>query len=138
MKIRFVLSALTAATVLLGTGAALSDTTATTSNQLVDYNKQSGELWAYPVGQGLATYLHKPETVHVLADLSRFAPPDPCRPLAQAWNLTVQFDTKYHVNSRVVFDVLLTVMSDFQCRASVTSVTNGVPQPIVYIQPTAN
>lgn len=137
---RVLWSGLAASAVLLATGTALpGGSTATTDNQLVDFNEQTGELWAYPKGQTLATYLHGPKTVHVLADLSKFLPPDPCFGLAQAWNATVRWEERHgdRAESRFVFQVLLTLMSNFQCRATVTSST-GTPQPIVVIAPSAN
>jgi hypothetical protein len=144
MKIRMLWSALAASSVLLVAGTALpGGPMATTNNELVDYNQQTGELWAYPSGQGLATYLHDGKTVHVAADLTHFLPPDPCFGLAHAWNNAVAWEDrnageKNHVAVKFVFEVLLTLMSNFQCRASVTSSTNGSPQPIVVIAPTSN
>jgi hypothetical protein len=137
MKIRMLWSGLAASAVLLAAGTALPGGTAsTTENQLVDFNQSTGELWAYPTGKPITTYLHGKHTVHALADLSRFLPPDPCMGLAQAWNATVAYDDGHQVRSAFVFEVLLTLMSDFQCRATVTS-TNGTPQPIVVITPIA-
>jgi hypothetical protein len=137
MKIRLLCGALAASAVLLLAGTAFpGGTSSTTDNLLVDFNPQTGELWAYPTGQGLATYLHDAKTVHAEADLSRFLPPDPCFGLAHAWNATVRYDVSHAAESRFVFDVLLSLMSNFQCSASVTS-TNGTPQPIVVITPTA-
>ncbi|HEY8039439.1 MAG TPA: hypothetical protein VIF15_06580 [Polyangiaceae bacterium] len=137
MKTRWVWSGLTASAVMMATGLAFSGGTTTSDAQLMDFNQATGELWAYPDGQALSTYLHEPRTRHVLADLARFAPPDPCRPLAEAWNFTVRYDQRFGVRSTFVFDVLLVTMAEFQCRATVTSVA-GQPQPIVIITPTAN
>jgi hypothetical protein len=139
MKARMMWSVLAASAVMLAAGTAFSGGGVTTDNELVDFDRTTGELWAYPSGQPLATYLHRPDTVHVLADLSRFTPPDPCRELAHTWNQVVKFDTHKHVTSTVIFEILLTLMSDFQCRANVTSPppTNGVPSPIMFIAPAA-
>jgi len=137
MKIRMLLwSGLSASAVMLAGGAALSGGATTSTNLLVDYNQTTRELHAYPAGKALTTYLHEATTQHLASDLTRFAPPDPCRPIAEAWNLTVQYDERFGVTSTFIFDLLLTVMSDFQCHASVTN-TNGPPQPIVLITPTA-
>ncbi len=137
MSARTLWSALVASAVVLATGTGITAGGTTTNNQLVDFNQQTGELWGYPTGQPLATYLHGPQTVHLQADLTRFAPPDPCRVFAQIWNDTIKFDDKHGVESTQVFNVLLTLQSDFQCSASINS-DNGVPQPIVYITPIAN
>jgi hypothetical protein len=138
MKIRMLVwSGLSASVVMLAGGAAFSGGPTTSDNRLVDYDQKSRELSAYPAGGSLTTYLHQPATVHALANLSHYAPPDPCIPLATLWNLTVQDDSRFGVTSTFVFDVLLTLMSDLQCRATVTS-TSGAPQPIVTITPTNN
>lgn len=137
MKIRMLLwSGLSASTVMLAGGAALSGGATTSTNLLVDYDQKTHELSAYPTGGGLTLYLHQPTTVHLPGDLTHFAPPDPCRPIAEIWNLTVQDDARFGVTSTFVFDLLLTLMSDFQCHASVTS-TTGTPEPIVFIAPAA-
>ena len=137
MKIRMLpWSGLSASAVLLAAGAAFSGGPTTSDNLLVDYVQATRHLSAYPAGHSSpTTYLHDPGAIHGLANLSHFAPPDPCFPLANAWNLTVEFDQQYHVRSTFVFDVLLTVMSDLQCHATVTS-TSGAVQPIVVITPT--
>jgi hypothetical protein len=140
MKMRILLSGLAASAVLLAAGSALpgGPHTRTTNDQIVDFDQKTGELWAFPVAQGLTIYLHDHRTHHALADLSRFLPPDPCLPIAEAWNATVAYDGAHRVQSRFIFEVLLVLMADFQCRATVTSSTNGTPQPIVVITPTAN
>jgi hypothetical protein len=138
MKIRMLLwSGLSASVVMLAGGAAFSGGPTTSDNRLVDYDQKTRQLSAYPTGGALTTYLHQPTTVHALANLTAFAPPDPCIPIVEAWNLTVQDDARFGVTSTFVFDVLLTLMSDLQCHASVTS-TSGAPQPIVTITPTDN
>jgi hypothetical protein len=137
MKIRFVWSALAASAVLLAAGTALPGGPAsTTDNLLIDYNNQTRELFALPTGRPIATYLHNKHTVHLAADLSRYLPPDPCFPLAQAWNVIAAHDARHGIKSTAVFDLLLALMSNFQCHATVTSDT-GSPQPIVVIYPTA-
>ena len=136
MKIRMLpWSGLSASAVLLAAGAAFSGGATTSNNMLVDYVQATRHLSAYPAGGGLTTYLHDPAAIHGLANLSHFAPPDPCFPLANAWNLTVEFDQRYGVTSTFVFDVLLTVMSDLQCHATIAS-TSGAPALIVTITPT--
>ena len=148
MKIQKLLwSGLSASAVLLVAGSALpGGTAATTHNQLTNFDQSSGELWAYPLDAAgkplpIATYLHDANTLHGLADLTKFTPPDPCRGLTEAWNATVRYETQHEgQNARptqFVFEVLLTLMSDFQCRATVTSTTTGTPQPIVVITPTS-
>ncbi|HEY3822248.1 MAG TPA: hypothetical protein VGL81_34020 [Polyangiaceae bacterium] len=137
MKIRMLLwSGLSASAVMLVGGAALSGGATTSTNLLVDYDQQTRQLSAYPSGGNLTVYLHQPTTVHLAGNLKNYAPPDPCRPIAELWNLTVQDDQRFGVTSTFVFDALLTIMSDLQCKATVTS-TNGTPQPIEYITPTA-
>jgi len=138
MKIRMLLwSGLSASAIMLAGGAAFTGGATTSDNLLVDYNQKTRELSAYPTGGALATYLHQPTTVHLAGNLTHFAPPDPCRPIAELWNLTVQDDERFGVTSTFIFDALLTIMSDLQCHATVTS-TNGAVQPIVVITPTAN
>jgi hypothetical protein len=140
MKARMMWSVLAASTVMLVAGTAFSGGGVTTDNELVDFNQATGELLAYPKNEPLATYLHLPDTHHVLADLGRFAPPDPCRELAHTWNQVVRYDAHKGVQSNFVFEILLTLMSDYQCRATVTSngpPTPNNPVPIVSIAPTA-
>jgi len=138
MKIRMLLwSGLSASVVMLAGGAAFSGGPTTSDNRLVDYDQKTRQLSAYPTGGSLTTYLHEPATIHGLANLANYAPPDPCIPIVEAWNLTVEDDARFGVTSTFVFDVLLTLMSDLQCHASVTS-TSGAPQPIVTITPTDN
>jgi hypothetical protein len=136
MKTRLLWSGLVASAVVLATGTAFSGGAGTSDNLLVDFNQATGELLGYPNGGGLTTYLHTPQTHHVIADLSHFAPPDPCRELAHTWNKVVRWDERKNVTSTFVFEVLLTLMSDYQCHATVTSI-DGTPQPIVYIAPSA-
>ena len=141
MKMRFVWTGLLAASVVAlatGTGYSGPTPTSTTDNQLASFNAATSELSAYPTGLGLTTYLHRSTTVHLPAILVGFTPPDPCLPLAQAWNLTVEYDTAHRATSTFLFEALLGLMSDFSCRATVTSPTTGAPLPIVYITPIAN
>ena len=121
---------------MLVSGAAFSGGQTTTTDQLMDFDTSSGKLWAFPHGKGLTTYLHKVETEHLAVELSRFLPPDPCLPIARAWNFTVQFDEKNRVRSTLVFEVLLVLLSDFQCRATIVN-TDGSPRPLLRITPTA-
>jgi hypothetical protein len=137
MKIRMLLSSgLLTSAVVLGAGVAFSGGTTTSSNRLVDFDPSTHLLSAYPNGGGLTTYLHQPTTVHLIADLTRYTPPDPCRGLANAWNLTVDYDAKHDVTSTVLFEILLSAQADFQCDATITSVP-GAPEPITEITPTA-
>jgi hypothetical protein len=140
MKVRHALSVLAASATLLVSGAAFSGGATTTLNELMDFNSSTGELWAYPQGRPLATYLHRRTTHHLLADLSPFLPPDPCLPLARAWNFTVRFDARFHVRSTFVFDLLLTTMSDFRCHASVTADLGGASgaPPMISVGPIAH
>jgi hypothetical protein len=126
------------AAVLLLSGAAFSGGVTTSINELVEFNESTSELWAYPKGHPMAIYRHTPETRHLLADLSRFTPPDPCFPLAVAWNRTVNYDERHHVQSTFLFEAILGLQSRFQCNATVTSTDNTTaPQPIVQIMPIA-
>jgi hypothetical protein len=137
MKIRMLLwSGLSASAVTLAGGAAFSGGASTSDNLLVDYDQTTRQLSAYPAGAALTTYLHQPTTVHAAGNLSKYAPPDPCKPIAELWNLTVEDDARFGVQSTFIFDALLTIMSDLQCHATVTS-TTGAPAPIVVITPTA-
>jgi hypothetical protein len=137
MRKRVLLGGVAAAAVLLFSGAAFSGGDITTEDLLQDFDSQTHILWGYPQGQqNPSQYLHSVLTEHLAADLSRFHPPSPCFPLAIAWNLTVEFDKIFHVQSTAVFEALLTVMSTDQCSATVTS-TNGQPNPLVQIAPSA-
>ena len=136
MKIHVLLSGLAAGAVMLSAGAAFSGGSTTAKARLVDFDPSTGHLSAYPTGGALTTYLHDGKTVHAMADLTKLTPPDPCHGLAAAWNATVVYDTRHDVTSTFIFEALLSVMSDFQCSASVTS-TSGSPNPIVVISPTA-
>jgi hypothetical protein len=139
MKARWIYSGLLAGAVMLGAGTAFSGGDVTTNNMLVDYNEQTGELWAYPKGLPMAVYLNTPATQHGLADLSRFTPPDPCRGFAHAWNAQVAWEIRHGVVGdtapRHSFSVLLGLMTEFQCTADLTTAT-GSPQLLV-ITPTA-
>jgi hypothetical protein len=140
MKVRHALGVLAATATLLVSGAAFSGGPLTTVNELMDFDTSTGELWAYPQGRPLATYLHRSTTNHLLADLTPFLPPDPCLPLARAWNFTVRFDSRFKVRSTFVFEFLLTAMSNFRCHASVTSTvggTSGAP-PMISVGPIAH
>lgn len=138
MKVHKLLwSGLAAGAVLFVSGAAFSGGPATTTtNTLVDYDESTHILAGIPLHQTNAVqYLHNASTVHLVADLAVFTPPDPCIPAVDVWNATVNFDEKYGVTSTAVFDILLTVMSDLKCNASVTSVGGTPANPIVAITP---
>jgi hypothetical protein len=136
MKKGFVCGAAVGA-VLLFSGAAFSGGGTTSHDKLMDFNRTTGELLAYPQGMALSSFLHNAETQHLLADLSRFLPPDPCTPLARVWNTVVRIETETGLRFPIVFDILLTLMSDRQCSATIT--TTNVPstaaQPMISIAP---
>jgi hypothetical protein len=138
MKIRILWSGLAASAVMLVAGAAFSGGPAV-DNRLFSFDPPTGHLTGLPLVTGgtLTTYLHDHSTLHVTADLTKFLPPDPCGPIARIWNDTVRYDTRHDVTSTYVFELLLTIMSDLQCRASVTSVA-GTPAPITVIAPSAD
>jgi len=132
MNMRRLWSGLAASAVILVAGTAFSG--GGIVNELISFDETTGALAAYPAGsQSPATYMHRPSTIH-LPSVGVFTPPDPCTGLADAWNLTVKYDERHDTNSRFVFEALLTVMSDFQCHATVTTATNGVD--LVTIAPT--
>jgi hypothetical protein len=139
MRIRMLFSGLAASAVLLAAGTAFSGgNAATTDNTLVDFNQKTGELWGFPPGQITQVYLHDHHSRHELADLTRFLPPDPCLPIAEVWNELVATERNNGIRNVIVFGALLDLMARFQCRATVTSVTDGSsPQPIVVIAPAA-
>ena len=85
----------------------------------------------------LAVFLHSPQTQHLIADLSHFLPPDPCRPLAEVWNVAVGIENRTGVKFPVLFEVLLSLMSDRQCNATITTTTTPTTsaQPIISIAP---
>jgi hypothetical protein len=124
--------------VLLFSGAAFSGGPTTSLDKLMNFDRASGELLAYPQGMPLSTFIHSAHTQHALADLSRFLPPDPCTPLARVWNTAVRIETETGLRFPVIFEILLSLMSDFQCSASIT--TTNVPsttaQPMISIKPT--
>ena len=135
MKIRIVSSVLAASAVTLMAGAAFSGGQTTGVNQLMDFDQSSGKLWAYPQNQPLTTYQHTPSTRHLEGDLGRFEPPDPCFELGHMWNYAVQYDRRYHTDSRPIFESLIGLMSASKCTAKVTA-TSGSPPPIESIAPT--
>jgi hypothetical protein len=137
MKMRIVWSGLVASAVLLASGAAFSGGTTTDVAELMDFDKSTSQLWAYPQGQALTAFQHTPHTQHLLAELSHLTPPDPCIPLGNFWNQIVRFDERHNVNSTLAFETLLTLMSDYQCRATVTSVPTqgGGAAALVSIRP---
>jgi hypothetical protein len=139
MKVRYAWGVLAAAATLLVSGAAFSGNASTSVDELMDFDTATGELWAYPSGAPLATYIHTTTTQHLVADLSTFLPPDPCIPLAVGWNFVVRFDARFHVRSTFVFERLLTTMSAFRCHAAVTAPTgSGSTPPIISVGPTGS
>ena len=136
MKMRSLVSTCAAGAVLLMAGAAFSGGVATNDAQLVSYDQQNSQLWALPDNLPLTSYLNQQFTTYLKADLASYEPPDPCIPLAEAWNFTVEYDQRTGRKSAFVFDLLLSAMSDLSCKASVTSITSGTPQPLIVLQPT--
>ena len=139
MKIHALWSGLAASAVMLVAGAAFSGGTGV-DNRLFAYDANTGHLTGLPLVTGgmLTTYLHDTTTVHIEADLTHFLPPDPCLPVADAWNATVRYDARHpRANSTFIYDALLVLMSDLQCRATVTSIA-GTPAPITVIGPSAD
>lgn len=136
MKMRSLVSTFAAGAVMLIAGAAFSGGTTTNDAQLVSYDRTTSELWALPTGLPLTSYLNQQFTSYVAADLASFEPPDPCIPVSDAWNFVVAYDARTGQKSTFVFEMLLGVMSDLGCHASVTSLTSGSPQPLIVIQPT--
>jgi len=137
MKMRIVWSGLVAGAVILATGTVMGSPPGI-DNLLVDFNQATSELSAYPLGGALTTYVHQSTTVHLPGNLFGYTPPDPCRPLAEAWNLTVEYDAKRKITSTFVFEELLALMGDFQCHASVSSTLSGGTQVLIQVTPTAN
>ncbi len=134
---RWLLSGLAAGAVLLVSGAAFSGNQQTTLDQLQDFDQQLHVLWAYPQGQQIPQdYQHSQATVHLLANLAKLHPPEPCFPLVLAWDFQVRWDQHHGTNSTAVFEFLLTLMSALQCSAEITS-ASGSPPPMISIQPTA-
>jgi hypothetical protein len=136
MKMRSVVSTLAAGAVMMVAGAALSGGTATSPAQLVSFDRATSELWALPTGLPLSSYLNQTFTTYRAANITSFEPPDPCVPAVKAWNFMVALDQRTGAKSTFVFELLLGVMSDLSCHATVTSLTSGSPQPLVAIQPT--
>ncbi len=138
MKIRIMSSALAVGAVTLIAGASFSGGSKTNDNELVDFDQNTGHLWAVPQNQGNASeYLHTPHTIHLEGNLGRFEPPDPCDELVHLWNFTVRYDRHYRVNSSGVYEALLGLMATNKCGATITS-TSGSPPPITSIAPNGN
>jgi len=135
MKMRSLVSTLAAGAVMMVAGVAFSGGTSTNPAQLVSYDRSTSTLWALPNGLPLSSYLNQKVTTYVAADLTAFEPPDPCIPAIEAWNFTVDFDARTGQKSTLVFEILLTAMSDLSCHATVTSVPGGSPEPLVAVQP---
>ena len=136
MKKSIVWSGLAAAVVTLASGSAFSGGVLTTPAQLVSFERSTGELWAMPSSQPLTPYLNQTFTEYVAADLISFEPPDPCAPPARVWNFVVGYDRVTGAKSTFVYELLLGTMAELGCRATVTSLNGGTPQPLVAIQPT--
>jgi hypothetical protein len=111
--------------------------TTSSTDKLLDFNQSTGELWAAPPGSVVTTFLHSPATLHVIADLAHFLPPDPCLPLARAWNVAVGIEERTGLRFPVFFDVMLLLMSDRQCSATITTnaFSNASPAPMISIGP---
>jgi hypothetical protein len=142
MSKRGILCSAAVSAVLLVSGAAfaggltLGGSTAS-NDTLVDFNQSTGELWAVPPGKAVASFLHSPVTVHLIADLSRFLPPDPCLPLARAWNGAVRIEARTGLRFPIFFEIVLGLMSDLQCKATITTnaFSNATPEPMISIAP---
>jgi hypothetical protein len=142
MKKRSLWGGLAAAAVLLSSGVAFSGGTATTVDELMDFDETTQQLWAYPQQAPLTVYLQTPQTRHLLAEIGERAegfpgqqhPPDPCHILAVSWNFVVRFDRRTGQNSTQAFAVILNLMGTFSCSAELTS-TDGAPAPLVSIKP---
>ena len=136
MKIRIVSSALAISAVTLIAGAAFSGGSKESDNQLVDFDQNTGHLWAVPQNGNVALYQHTPQTIHLEGSLGRFEPPDPCDELVRLWNFTVHYDHAFRVDSRGVYEALLGLMAQDKCLATITS-GSGNPPTITSIAPNA-
>ena len=135
MKNRILTSALAISAVTLIAGAAFSGGPHSSDSQLVDFDQNTGRLWAVPQNQHNASeFQHTQYTLHLEGELGRFQPPDPCDELGHLWNFTVRYDRHYHVESVGVYEALLGLMAQNSCAATITSV-GGSPPPIVSIAP---
>jgi hypothetical protein len=128
--------------VLLVSGAAVAGPltlggSTSSTDTLVNFDNSTGELWAQPPGRAVAAFLHSSATLHLIADLSRFLPPDPCLPLARAWNAGVRIEERTGLLFPVYFEVVLGLMSDLQCKANITTnaFSNATPEPMISIAP---
>jgi hypothetical protein len=137
MKIRIVPSALAISAVTLIAGAAFSGGHQTSDSHIVDFEQNTGRLWAVPQNGNVSEYQHTPQTLHLEGDLGRFIPPDPCDELGHLWNFTVRYDRHYHTDSRPVYEALLGLMAQNACGATITS-TSGSPPPLTSIAPNGN
>lgn len=136
MKIRIVSSALAIGAVTLIAGAAFSGGSKSSDNELVDFDQNTGRLWAVPQNGNVALYQHTPQTIHLEGNLGRFEPPDPCDELTRLWNFTVHYDRHFTTDSRGIYEALLQLMAQNKCSATITS-TSGSPPPITTIAPNA-
>jgi len=133
---RIVSSALAVGAVTLIAGAAFSGGPTTKDNELVDFDQNTGHLWAAPPNGNAALYQHTQHTIHLEGDLGRFEPPDPCDELVRLWNYTVHYDRRFHTDSRAIYESFLGLMAQNKCSATITSVS-GSPPPITSIAPNA-
>jgi hypothetical protein len=133
----FVCGAAVSAVLLISGAAFAGGTSISSTDTLVDFDQSTGELWAQPPGSAVTAFLHSSATLHLLADLSRFLPPDPCLPLARAWNTGVRIEERTGLQFPVFFEVVLGLMSDLQCKATITtdSTSNTAPEPMISIAP---
>jgi hypothetical protein len=136
---RFVCGAAVGA-VLLFSGAAFSGGPTVSLDKLMDFNQSTGELLAYPQGLGLSAFIHSPVTQHLIADLSKFLPPDPCTPLARIWNAGVRIEERTGLRFPVFFEFILVLMTDAQCKATITTTNtpSSVAQPMISIAPSGS
>jgi hypothetical protein len=136
MKMRIVTSALAVGAVTLIAGVAFSGGHQSSDNELVDFDQNTGHLWAAPPNGNAAEFLHTPQTIHLEGTVGHFEPPNPCDELVRLWNFTVHYDRRFHTDSRAVYESFLGLMAQNKCSASITSVS-GSPPPITSIAPNA-
>lgn len=134
---RIVSSALAITAVTLVAGVAFSGGSKTADNELVDFDSNTGHLWAVPQNQqNVSLYQHTPQTIHLEGSLGRFEPPDPCDELVHLWNFSVHYDRRFQTDSRGIYEALLALMAQNKCSATITSGT-GSPPSITSIAPSA-
>jgi hypothetical protein len=123
---------LAASAVTLASGAALSDSTTTLPNAaIVEFQSSTHELFV-TFNNLVNVFLDEPGTVRLPSVFGPGShPPDPCFGLALTWDGVVFADNVTKTENVPAFEVLLGLMSDFQCTVQIqsdgTSSTNPVP-----------